>query len=127
MERLEEVGTVKCRFFIELMENRLRTLLVMEFQYDDDADWYEIRVFRGSEVIGYVHGYANRGWDPQVNNIWVAERMRRRGIATAMMRRVETFFGQIPQPGTPIEDNEAARRFWAKYMTGDSGLTKLVD
>lgn len=90
----------------------------MEFQYDDMTDWYEVRVFRGSEVIGYMHGYGNRDWTPQVNNIWVADRFRRRGIGSGMMAKVESYFGQIPVPGTPIEDNEAARGFWAYYMSG---------
>jgi len=100
------------------MENAYRTLLVMEFQYDDETDWYEVRVFRGPEIIGYMHGYGNRGWTPQVNNVWVAERFRRRGIGSAMMGKADSYFGQIPVPGTPIEDNDAARGFWRTYMSG---------
>jgi ribosomal protein S18 acetylase RimI-like enzyme len=106
------------RFFLELTENKFRTLLVLEFTYEDETDWYEVRVFRGSQIVGYLHGYGNRGWSPQVNNIWVADKFRRRGIATAMMSRVEAYFGQIPVPGTPIEDNPAARGFWKKYREG---------
>jgi ribosomal protein S18 acetylase RimI-like enzyme len=109
---------VEFRHFFEFVENKYRTLLVMEFQYDDKTDWYEVRVFRGSEIIGYMHGYGNRDWTPQVNNIWVADRFRRRGIGSGMMAKVESYFGQIPVPGTPIEDNEAARGFWRYYTSG---------
>jgi ribosomal protein S18 acetylase RimI-like enzyme len=107
------------RHFFEFVENKYRTLLVMEVQYDDETDWYEVRVFRGGEIIGYMHGYGNRGWAPQVNNIWVAERFRRRGIGSAMMTKVESYFGHIPVPGTPIKDNEAARAFWKHYTFGE--------
>lgn len=106
------------RLFIEFYEEKFRTLLVLEFNYDDDVDWYEVRVFRGEKIIGYVHGYGNRGWSPQVNNIWVAEEYRRRGLGTIMMTKVEDYFGQVPLPGTPIEDNDAAKGFWKSYLTG---------
>lgn len=104
------------RFYIETEDSGCRTLLLMELNYEDETDWYEVRVFRGEEIIGYVHGYANRGWTPQVNNIWVTEVYRRRGIGSAMMAKVESLFGQIPLPATPIEDNEAAKGFWKNYM-----------
>lgn len=104
------------RLFFEPKGPGFRTLLLLEFVYEEDMDWYEIRVSRGEEVIGYVHGYANRGWTPQVNNIWVAERYRRQGIGSTMMSKIEDYFGQIPLPATPIEDNPAARGFWKNYM-----------
>ncbi|MEW6137228.1 MAG: GNAT family N-acetyltransferase [Thermodesulfobacteriota bacterium] len=106
------------RFFVESYENGCRTLLLMELTYDRDLDWYQIRVFLGEEMIGYVHGYANKGWTPQVNNIWVAENHRRKRIASAMMAKLEDFFGQIPLPATPIEDNEAAKGFWSTFTKG---------
>jgi hypothetical protein len=106
--------------FFRLPETVFRTLLVMEFFYDEDMDWYEVKVFRGSDLIGYVHGYANRGWTPQVNNIWVMDKYRGEGIASAMMSRIESYFGQIPVPGTPIEENEGAKAFWKKYLSGRS-------
>ena len=97
----------------------------MELKYEEETDWYEVRVFHGEELIGYCHGYANKGWTPQVNNIWVAEAYRRKGIGSAMMAKVESIFGQIPLPATPIEDNEAAKGFWKNYMktawTGSDG------
>lgn len=104
------------RFYIETQDNGCRTLLLMELNYEEEMDWYEVRVFRGEEIIGYVHGYANSGWTPQVNNIWVTEGYRRKGIGSAMMAKVESYFGQIPLPATPIEDNEAAKGFWGNYM-----------
>lgn len=107
---------VRFRFFFEVKEKAFKTLLLLEFQYDEEIDWYELKVYRGSEIVGYVHGYANRGWTPQVNNIWVEERYRRKRIASVMMSRVEDYFGEIPLPATPIEDNEAARAFWKNYM-----------
>jgi GNAT superfamily N-acetyltransferase len=107
---------VQFRHFFEAKRWGFRTLLLLEFQYDDETDWYEVRVYRGEEIIGYIHGYANRGWAPQVNNIWVTEKYRRQGIASVMMTKVEEFFGQVPLPATPIEDNVAARGFWKNYM-----------
>jgi ribosomal protein S18 acetylase RimI-like enzyme len=104
------------RLFFHREEKGFQQLFVLEFTYDRETDWYEARVFRGSQVIGYVHGYANRGWTPQVNNIWVDERYRRRGIGSFMMAKVEDAFGQIPLPATPIEDNDAARGFWKNYL-----------
>lgn len=107
---------MQLRLFFEVDTQGFRTLLLLEFLYDEEIDWYEARVFRGEEIIGYVHGYANRGWAPQVNNIWVAEKHRRHGIGSVMMSKVEEYFGQIPLPATPIEDNPAARGFWKNYM-----------
>lgn len=92
----------------------------MEFRHDDEMDWYELRIFRGEHIIGYLHGYANKGWTPQVNNIWVDERFRRRKLATTMINQVESYFGQAPLPGTKIFDNEAARGFWKKIMERES-------
>ena len=108
---------MQLRFFFQTRRQGFRTLLLLEFLYDEEIDWYEVRVFRGEEIIGYVHGYANRGWAPQVNNIWVAEKHRRQGIGSVMMGKIEEYFGQIPLPATPIEDNPAARGFWKNYMT----------
>jgi len=101
--------------FFQVPDQVFNTLFVMEFVYEEETDWYEVKVFHGSEIIGYVHGYGNRGWVPQVNNIWVMEKFRGRGIAGAMISKVEAYFGQAPVPGTPIEDNEAAKEFWRKY------------
>lgn len=107
---------MRFRLFFEAEDSGYRTLLALEFLYEEEIDWYEVRVFRGEEIIGYIHGYANSGWTPQVNNIWVAEKYRRKGIGSMMMSKVEDYFGQIPLPATPIEDNEAARGFWKNYM-----------
>lgn len=104
------------RFFFEVREKAFKRLLLLEFHYDEEIDWYEVKVYRATEIVGYVHGYANRGWTPQVNNIWVEERFRRKGIASMMMSKVDDYFGEIPLPATPIEDNEAARAFWKNYM-----------
>jgi GNAT superfamily N-acetyltransferase len=109
---------VEFRLFFEFTQHGFRTLLLVTFRYDEEIDWYEVKVFRGQELIGYVHGYANQGWNPQVNNIWVQERFRRRGIGSLMMARVEDYFGQVPLPGTPISDNEPARLFWRNYVNG---------
>lgn len=106
------------RMFFQIPDKIFHAMFVMEFIYDEEMDWYEVKMFQGSEIIGYVHGYGNRGWAPQVNNIWVMEKYRRSGIASAMMSKVEAYFGQIPVPGTRIEDNEAARGFWKKYLSG---------
>ena len=106
------------RLFVELPQYHFRTLLMLDFRYDEGEDWYEVTVFRGQEVIGYLHGYANHGWNPQVNNIWVREDYRRRGIGSLMMSRVNDYFGEVPLPGTPIADNEAAQRFWEHYLSG---------
>jgi ribosomal protein S18 acetylase RimI-like enzyme len=110
--------------FFQIPDEVFRTLYVMEFLYEQDMDWYEVRVFQGSDIIGYLHGYGNKGWAPQVNNIWVMEKFRRRGLASAMMSRVDTYFGQIPVPGTPIEDNDAAKGFWKKYLIGKNNKPK---
>jgi GNAT superfamily N-acetyltransferase len=107
---------VRFRFFFEVREKAFKTLLLLEFHYDEEIDWYELKVYRGTEIVAYVHGYANRGWTPQVNNIWVEKRFRRKGIASVMMSKVEDYFGEIPLPATPIEDNDAARAFWKNYM-----------
>ena len=115
------------RLFFELPHEGYRALFLWKFQYDEETDWYEGRVFRGEELVGYMHGYANRGWNPQVNNIWVAEGFRRKGVASAMMARVENFFGQSPLPGTRVEDNHAARAFWDKYLSGKSISIKPRD
>lgn len=104
------------RLFVEPKGSGFRTLLLLEFLYEEEIDWYEVRVLSGEDVIGYVHGYANRGWAPQVNNIWVAEKHRRQGIGTIMMSKIGEYFGQIPLPATPIEDNPAARGFWRNFM-----------
>lgn len=106
------------RLFFELPHEGYHALYLWKFQYDEETDWYEGRVFRGEELVGYMHGYANRGWNPQVNNIWVSEGSRRKGVASAMMARVENYFGQVPLPGTRVEDNPAARGFWDKYLSG---------
>jgi len=107
---------VQFRLFFEIPLGECRTLFLLEFLYEEEVDWYEVKVSLGQEIVGYVHGYANRGWAPQVNNIWVSERLRRRGIATVMMTKIEDYFGQVPLPATPIGDNEAARAFWRKYL-----------
>jgi GNAT superfamily N-acetyltransferase len=109
---------VEFRLFFEFTQHGFRTLLLVTFRYDEEIDWYEVKVFRGQVSIGYVHGYANQGWNPQVNNIWVRERFRRKGIGSLMMARVEDYFGQVPLPGTPISDNEPARLFWRNYISG---------
>ncbi len=94
---------------------------MLELQHDSEMDWYEVRVFRGAELVGYVHGYANQGWSPQVNNIWVSTEHRRKGIATLMMSKLEDYTGQTPMPATPIDDNPAARSFWSKYSGSENG------
>ncbi len=103
------------RQLIEFYEKGFRSLFMLEFQHDQDMDWYEVRVYSGSSLVGYVHGYANQGWNPQVNNIWVTEALRRRGLGTIMMAKVEDYSGQLPEPATPIDDNEPAQAFWAKF------------
>lgn len=94
---------------------------MLELQHDSEMDWYEVRVFRGPELVGYVHGYANQGWNPQVNNIWVSEAYRRKGVASLMMAKLEDYTGQTPIPATPIDDNPAARAFWEKFTRDDDG------
>jgi GNAT superfamily N-acetyltransferase len=118
---------VQFRLFFELTQHNFRTLLLLTFQYHEEMDWYEVKVFRGQEMIGYTHGYANQGWNPQVNNIWVLKNFRRKGIGSLMMARVEDYFGQVPLPGTPISDNEPARLFWRNYVTGRSDRSKGKD
>jgi ribosomal protein S18 acetylase RimI-like enzyme len=118
---------VRFRLFFELMLNNFRTLLLLSFHYDRETDWYELKVFRGQDVIGYMHGYGNHGWNPQVNNIWVSRKFRRKGIGSLMMSRVEDYFGQTPVPGTPISDNEPARLFWSNFTSGRSERTKKID
>jgi ribosomal protein S18 acetylase RimI-like enzyme len=103
------------RQFIEVYDQGFRTLFMLELQHDSEMDWYEVRVFRGQELVGYVHGYANQGWNPQVNNIWVSEPFRRKGIGSLMMEKLEDYTGQSPIPATPIDDNPAARAFWSKH------------
>ncbi len=103
------------RFFFELPGEEYRTLVLLEFKYDEEIDWYEIKAFRGEEVIGYINGYANHGWAPQVNNLWVAEKHRRKGIASQLMCKIEEYFGQAPLPATPISDSEEAHGFWSNY------------
>jgi GNAT superfamily N-acetyltransferase len=117
---------VRFRMFFELMLNNFRTLLLLNFEYDEEMDWYEVKVSRGQQVIGYVHGYGNHGWNPQVNNIWVSRRFRRKGLGSLMMSKVEHYFGQVPLPGTPISDNEPARLFWKNYLTGRPSLKRKV-
>ncbi len=109
---------MRFRFFFELPGEKYPILLLLKFRYDKEIDWYEIKVYRGQETIAYVNGYANQGWAPQVNNLWVSENYRRKGIASRMMSKVEDYFGQAPLPATPIADSEEARVFWSKY-TGD--------
>jgi len=111
-----EPPVVQFRLFFKLPQDDYYSLYQLEFFYDLDFDWYEVRVSLGHETIAYVHGYANRGWDPQVNNIWVAEKFRRRGVASVMLSRVEEYFGHSPIPATRIEDNDAARAFWKKHL-----------
>jgi ribosomal protein S18 acetylase RimI-like enzyme len=111
---------VQFRFFFKLPQDAYFALYQLEFLYDLDFDWYEVRVSLGQETVGYVHGYANKGWDPQVNNIWVAEKFRRRGIASVMLSRVEDYFGHSPLPATRIEDNDAAKAFWKKRFDRSS-------
>ena len=115
---------IQFRMFFELMVNNFRTLLLLNFEYDEEMDWYEVKVSRGQQVIAYVHGYGNQGWNPQVNNIWVARRFRRKGLGSLMMSKVEHYFGQVPLPGTPISDNEPARLFWKNYLTGAPSLKR---
>lgn len=108
---------VRLRLFFEVPETIFGALFLLEFYHDEENDWYEVRVFHGAELHSHAHGYANHGWNPQVNNIWVAERVRRRGLGSMVLSKIESYFGQIPLPGTPISDNEAARAFWAKFMS----------
>ncbi len=115
------------RLFFEISEKGYNLLLVLEFWYDGDTDWYETTVLCGEEIVGYLHGYANQGWASQVNNIWVAERFRRRGIGSRMMAKVGEFFGQIPLPATPIKDNEAAKAFWKRFMIQRRGRIHEAD
>ena len=113
------------RFFFELPSEKYPTLLLLEFQYDKEIDWYEIKVYRGDETIAYVNGYANQGWAPQVNNLWVSENYRRKGIASEMISKVGDYFGQVPLPATPIADSEEARGFWSNYTGDRSGKDSL--
>jgi ribosomal protein S18 acetylase RimI-like enzyme len=106
---------VRYRQLVEIPDQGFMTFFLMELQYDKEIDWYEIRMYQGRELVGYIHGYANQGWNPQVNNVWVTERFRRRKIASLMMSKIEAYFGQVPMPGTPIENNKAARGFWDKF------------
>lgn len=119
-ERAQTPGyrELEFRLFFEMNQHNFRTLLLLTFRYHEELDWYEVKVFRGQEMIGYTHGYANQGWNPQVNNIWVLEQFRRKGIGSLMMARVEDYFGQVPLPGTPISDNEPARLFWRNFLSG---------
>ncbi len=106
------------RLFLQLQDRGYGELLLLEFRHDSESDWYEVRISHGKHEIAYAHGYANQGWNPQVNNIWVAERDRRRGIGTRIICSVETYFGQRPFPGTPITKNPAARAFWESVLNG---------
>ncbi|GEM_PF-1862637 len=105
------------RQFVEVFDKGFKTLFMLEFQHDKDVDWYEVRVYRGTDLVGYLHGYANQGWNPQVNNIWVARRLRRRGLGSLMMSKVVDYSGQVPMPATAIDDNRAARAFWKGYLS----------
>jgi ribosomal protein S18 acetylase RimI-like enzyme len=120
---MAEEQFVQFRFFFELHGERYPTLLLLEFQYDQEIDWYEIKVYRGEETIAYVNGYANQGWAPQVNNLWVSDSYRRKGIASEMISKVEDYFGQAPLPATPIADSEEARGFWSNYTGNRSKET----
>ncbi len=46
--------------FFSIPDKVFRALFVMEFVYDEEMDWYEVKMFQGSEIIAYVHGYGNR-------------------------------------------------------------------
>jgi len=120
---VNEPPVVQFRLFFKLPQDAYFSMYQLEFFYDLDFDWYEVRVSLGQETVGYVHGYANRGWVPQVNNIWVSERFRRRGIASVMLSRLEEYFGHSPVPATPIEDNDAAKAFWKKHFDRGSFRT----
>lgn len=109
---------MRFQYSFELPGDQPRTRLTLDFEYDEAVDWYEAKVSREEEVVGYINGYANHGWAPQVNNIWVTESYRRKGVATHMMSAIEEEFGQIPLPATPISDTEEARRFWDNYPVG---------
>lgn len=110
------------RFFFELTVDGLGTLFLLEFDYDREWDRYEMNVYCGGAPVGYCHGYGNKGWNPQVNNIWVTESLRRRGIATIMLSKVEDYFSHLPFPGTKIADNQAARSFWRSYLSERKSL-----
>jgi GNAT superfamily N-acetyltransferase len=116
-------GNYRFRIFFRIRHHGYPALFQFEFRHDEETDWYEGKVSRGRAMVGYVHGYANQGWNPQVNNIWVDDKYRRKGIASAMMTAVGRYFGQTPFPGTPIEDNDAARAFWRKFMGPDDAGT----
>jgi predicted acetyltransferase len=118
---------VAFRLFFEIPDNGYNIILLLEFWYDRETDWYETTVLCGEEVAGYLHGYANQGWAPQVNNIWVAERFRRRGIGSRMMAKVGEFFGQVPLPATPIKDSKAAKAFWKRFITQRQGRISEKD
>ncbi|MFC1833335.1 GNAT family N-acetyltransferase [Thermodesulfobacteriota bacterium] len=115
-ENIETDSVVTFHIFFELSQHGYGSLLLFEFEHDKETDWYEARVFHGEDLVGFLHGYANVGWNPQVNNVWVTEKYRRRGIASVMMTKVERYFGQTPLPATRIEDNKAAREFWKKFL-----------
>jgi GNAT superfamily N-acetyltransferase len=120
-------GRVRFNFYFDIEHQGLRIILLLKFRYNIATDWYQARVFRGDDVIGYTHGYANRAWSPQVNNIWVAAPFRRKGIASTMMARVEDYFGQVPLPATRIADNDAARRFWENYISDEEKAVQRLD
>jgi GNAT superfamily N-acetyltransferase len=107
---------VQYRQFVEVYDRGFKTLFMLEFQHDKDVDWYEVRIYRGADLVGYLHGYANQGWSPQVNNIWVARRFRRKGLGSLMMSKVTDYAGQVPMPATPVEDNHAAHAFWKRFL-----------
>jgi predicted acetyltransferase len=113
--------------FFEVSEQGYNIILLLEFCYDRETDWYETTVVWGDDIVGYLHGYANQGWAPQVNNIWVAERFRRRGIGSRMMAKVGEILGQIPLPATPIKDNRAAKAFWKRFITQYQGASREKD
>ena len=44
------------RQLIEIVDKGFRTLFLLEFQHEQDVDWYEVRIYRGQELVGYLHG-----------------------------------------------------------------------
>lgn len=80
---------------------------------------------KGKKRVAKCEGSGNEGWRPQVNNIWVHEGFRRRGVATLMLSKLERHFGFRPVPTGALGENSPEAAFWEKYLnTEENGQTK---
>lgn len=70
----------------------------------------------GAAIVGKVTTYIDSNRDLVVLEAWVEPEYRRKGIATALYRTIESTTGRLLKPDKSLSDDAIA--FWRAYRPG---------